>query len=107
MAYHSRMLAAALFVFIILAPFTRAQDDKVFRTITPEAIEKVLQEMKIEFNKHASKKGEEHFFEFTRHTYRIRLTRFSPEELLLDCAFRGASLDKVNGWNTLTRVTRA
>lgn len=107
MVHCSRMLAAALFVFVVLVPCTTAQDDKVFKTITPEAIEKVLQEMKIEFNKHASKKGDEHFFEFTRNSYRVRLTRFSGEELMLDCAFRGASLEKVNQWNTFTRLSRA
>src|SRR6058998_1388564 len=103
----SRMILCTSLLLALVVPGVRAQDDKVFRAITPEAAEKLLQELKIEFKKSSSKKGDEHYYDFTRNTYKIRLTHFSPEELMLDCVFRGMPLDKVNQWNALTRLSRA
>lgn len=96
----ARMFAVVAF---FIAPLAHAQDAKPATELTPEATAKILQELKIEFNKTASKKGDEHYFEFTRNSYRIRLTQFSPTELMLDCVFRGIPLDKVNEWNQLSR----
>jgi len=101
------MILASCITFLMIVPSVRAQDDKVIRSITPEAAEKLLQELKIEFKRSASKKGDEHYFDFTRNNYKIRLTQFAPDELMLDCVYRGIPLDKVNQWNTFTRVGRA
>jgi hypothetical protein len=107
MSRSSRMILSASLVLLLLMPIARAQDDKVVKAITPEAAEKLLQEMKIEAKKSSSKKGDEHYFDFTQNKYKIRLTQYAPDELMLDCVFRGIALEKVNQWNTLTRVTRA
>lgn len=107
MSCSSRMILASCVSLALIASGARAQDDKVIRAIAPDAAEKLLQEMKIEFKRTASKKGDEHYFDFTRNNYKIRLTHFSPEELMLDCIYRGISLEKVNQWNTFTRVGRA
>lgn len=103
----SRMILPALLISLCIATTVRAQDAKVVRELSPEAIAKVLTDLKIEFNKTATPKGEEHYFEFTRGAYRIRLTQFGPQELMLDCVFRGIPIDKVNEWNAMTRLTRA
>ena len=102
----SRMILT-LFVFIVVIPRTQAQDEKIFRALTPEATEKLLQELKLEFNKSVSKKGDEHYFEFKREKFRIRLTQYPSQELKLDCVFRGVPLDMVNLWNTGARYSRA
>ena len=101
-----RMMLAVV-VCIALVSHASAQDDKVYRALPPESTEKMLQDLKIEFKKSSSKKGDEHYYEFTRDTFKICLTQFSPQELMLDCVFRGIPLDKVNQWNTTTKVTRA
>ena len=103
----SRLLLSAFTIFVFLVPCATGQDDKVFRALTPEATEKLLQDLKIEFKKSTPKKGNEHFFDFTRENFRIRLTLFGKDELMLDCVFRGIPLDKVNQWNASTKVTRA
>jgi hypothetical protein len=103
--YPRMMLAVA--VFIAVVPCTQAQDDKVFRSLTPEATEKLLQEFKIEFKKTSSKKGDEHYYDFMRDGYRVRLSYFSPQEMMLDCVFRGLPIEKVNAWNASTRLSRA
>src|SRR5215475_10939248 len=97
----------AVVIFVALTPSVRAQDDKVFKELTPEAAEKLLKEQKIEFAKSSSKKGDEHYYDFTRNNFKIRLTLVSPKELMLDCVFRGMPIDKVNQYNTITRVARA
>src|SRR5438552_17523478 len=103
----SRMILPALLIFVLIVPSLSAQDDKVFRSLTPDAVEKMLKDIKIEYKKSSAKKGDEHYYDFTRNHYRIRLTQFSAEEMMLDCVFRGISLDKVNQWNSVTRLTRA
>src|SRR5579862_9791537 len=104
--FRSYFVAAAVFIAVVSQ--AQAQDDKVYRALPPETTEKMLQELKIEFKKTSSKKGDEHYYEFTREGFKIRLTQFSPEELKLDCVFRGIPLDSVNAWNfEKTRVTRA
>src|SRR5437867_830976 len=102
-----RSILCTLAVFVLIAPGAPAQEDKVFRALTPEATEKVLQDLKIEFKKTSSKKGDEHYYDFLRGTYRVRLTHFSAEDIMLDCVFRGMPLEKVNQWNTLTKISRA
>jgi hypothetical protein len=97
----------AVVIFIAVVPLARAQEDKVFRALSPEATEKLLQELKIEFTKTSAKKGNEHYFEFTRNAFKVRLTHFSPQEIKLDCVFRGISLETVNQWNFSTRYGRA
>ena len=97
----------AVVVFIVVVPCMNAQDDKVFRSLTPEATEKLLQEFKIEFKKTSSKKGDEHYYDFMREGFRVRLSYFSPQEMMLDCVFRGLSIEKVNAWNASTRLSRA
>jgi hypothetical protein len=92
---------------ILVVTSAGAQDEKVFRSLTPEAMEKILQDNKIEFKKTSSKKGDEHYYDFARENYRVRLSWFAPHEFMLDCVFRGVPLERVNQWNTSTRVCRA
>ncbi len=94
-------------VFIAIVPAVQAQDDKVYRALPSETTEKMLLDLKIDFKKASSKKGDEHYYEFTRDGFKIRLTQFSPQELKLDCVFRGVPLDTVNQWNFSSRVGRA
>jgi hypothetical protein len=101
------MFLFALTVFIFVVPLADGQDEKVFRDLTPEAAEKLLHEFKIEFKKTSSKKGEEHYFDFQRENYKVRLTLSAKDELMLDCVFRGMPIEKVNQWNAATRLTRA
>ena len=102
-----RSLVCALAIFVMLVPYVAAQNDKVYRGLSTEEAEKLLQELKIEFKKTSAKKGDEHYYDFMRNGYRIRLNYFSRDEMMLDCVFRGAPIDKVNQWNTFTRLSRA
>jgi hypothetical protein len=97
----------AIAVFTATVSCAQAQEDKVYRALSPEATEKLLQELKIEFKKTSSKKQDEHYYDFMRDTYKVRLTHFSPQEVLLDCVFRGIPIEKVNAWNSSTRFSRA
>lgn len=101
------MVSIALVIFVAVIPCASAQDDKVLRDLTPQAMETLLKELKIEFAKSSSPKGEEHYFDFQRNNFKVRLTHVSTKELMLDCAFRGLPIEKVNQYNTITRVARA
>ena len=103
----SMQLLMSSAMLVVFAAGAVAQDEKAFKSLTPEAAEKMLQDLKIEFKKTSSKKGDEHYYDFTRNNFKIRLTLVSPKELMLDCVFRGMPIDKVNQYNTITRVARA
>jgi hypothetical protein len=105
--HKTKFILASVLLFAFACVGAHAQDDKVIRSIAPEATEKLLQDMKVEFKKSSSKKGDEHYFDFTRNGYKVRLTQYSPEDMMLDCVFRGAPIEKVNQWNTYTRLSRA
>ncbi len=107
MLHSSRLILATLFIFLVLVPCAQAQNDKIYRGLSPAEAEFLLKELKVEFKSSSSKKGDEHYFDFTRNSYRIRLAHYSRDELMLDCVFRGAPIEKVNQWNTFTRVCRA
>jgi hypothetical protein len=92
---------------LVFVPAVRAQEDKVLRGLTPEAAEALLKELKIEFVKSSSKRGDEHYYDFKRDAFKVRLTQFSAQEIMLDCVFRGVPMEKVNMWNASTRFTRA
>ena len=62
----------AVVIFIAVVPCAQAQEDKVYRALAPEATEKLLQDLKIEFKKSSSKKGDEHYYEFTRAAFKVR-----------------------------------
>ena len=72
----SWLICFALVIFVVVAPALQAQDDKVVRTLAPEMTEKLLQGLKIEFKKSSSKKGDEHYFDFLRGNFRVRLTQY-------------------------------
>src|SRR5258708_4485853 len=99
-----RILAIA--IFLALVPRIHAQDDKVVRSLTPEATETLLKEFKIEFVKSSSKKGDEHYYDFKRDNFKVRLTYFAATEFMLDCVFPSIPIEKVNVWNTSTRLSR-
>ena len=106
MSRSSRTIVPALVIFVLVTPALYAQDDKVFRALAPDATEKLLTDLKIEYKKTSSKKGDEHYFDFARNNFRIRLTQFTADEFMLDCVFRNLPGDKVNDWNSLTRFAR-
>lgn len=107
MLRRSWIIGAAWMIFVVFVPNVQAQDDKVVRSLTAEATEALLKSLKIEATKlPPPKKGDERFYEFTRNTFKVRLTQFSPTELMLDCVFRGVSIDKVNQWNSTTKIGR-
>ncbi len=107
MSSFHRIRLASLVVFIVVIPNARAQDEKLQRDLTHEAISGFLQEQKIEFKKTASKAGDEHYFDFVRGNFRVRWTLFSSKDVMLDCVFPGMPIEKVNQWNGFTRVARA
>jgi hypothetical protein len=97
----------AVVIFVAVVPVTQAQEDKVIRSLTPEAAEALLKEFKIDFVKSSAKKGDEHYYDFKREGFKVRLTYFSATEVMVDCVFRGIPIDKVNAWNASTRFSRA
>src|SRR5262249_35640310 len=91
---HLARMIATLVVFFVIVPlaFTQvilpsqgaqgstpasAEDQKVFRTLSPEGLEKILVDFKMDFNKSKPKKGDEHYFEFKSDKYRVRLTQYA------------------------------
>jgi hypothetical protein len=104
-----RCLHGSLVLAILLAAVSpvRAQDDKVFKTMTPEQTEAFLTKMEIDFKKAESKAPGTFMYDFKRKTFTMRLYHFDGKDVMLDAVFPAMGLDRVNDWNLKAKFSRA
>ena len=74
--FRASHITLAVAVFIAVVPHLHAQDDKVFRSLSPEAAEAILKDLKIDYAKSSSKRGDEHYYDFKREGFKVRMTYF-------------------------------
>ena len=89
------------------APSARAQDDKVFKQLTAEETEALLQSLKIQFKKTPAKKEGIFYYDFQRGGQNMRLYWYNGRDLMLDVVFPKLPLDQVNLWNVRAKFSRA
>jgi Putative bacterial sensory transduction regulator len=83
-------------------------DEETFKNVTPDRVERVLRELNIDFTKSQDKRNSNwHYYDFERNNYKIRVTNFGGEDLMIDCVYGMAPLSKVNQWNTKRNFVRA
>jgi len=83
------------------------REEETFKTADAGRLEKILQEMKIDFKKTVTKTPGHVFFEFKKNDQKVRLHSFGGTDLMLAAAFKPAPLDKVNKYNTERKFVRA
>jgi len=83
------------------------REEETFKAADAGRLEKILQEMKIDFKKTVAKTPDHVFFEFKRNDQKVRLHSFGGTDLMLAAAFKPAPLDKVNKYNTERKFVRA
>jgi hypothetical protein len=98
---------ATLFALVSAVPSVRADDDKVFKSLTPEQTEAFLKTMEIEFTKPESKAAGTSMYDFKRKTFTMRLYCFDGKDLMLDAVFPVMTLERVNDWNIKAKFSRA
>jgi hypothetical protein len=83
-------------------------EEETFKNFTPDRIEKILSDLKIQFKKtpHAKEPGI-FAFDYLIKELPIRLTTFGGAELMLDCVYPQTSLAKINEWNVKRNFVRA
>jgi len=81
-------------------------EEEIFKKVTPEKLEKVLNELKIQFKK-GQGKGNVFYYDFKRNNFDIRLTCFAGEDLMVDCIWPQAPVAKLNQWNLKRNYIRA
>lgn len=86
---------------------TFAQEDKVFKQLSAEQTDALLQTLKIEFKKTPGKKGDVVYYDFQRGDHKVRLYWYGGKDLMLDAVFPRMSLEQVNLWNVRAKFSRA
>jgi hypothetical protein len=83
--------------------------EETFKKVTPEQIEKILKDLKIDAKKSVGKNPNVIAYDFriSRNDLALRLTTFGGEDLMIDCTYPTATLAKVNDWNTKRSYVRA
>jgi hypothetical protein len=83
-------------------------EEESFKNVTSERLERILKELNIEFRKIPDKNnGNWFYYDFERSGFKIRLTNFGGQDLMIDCAYPAAPLAKVNQWNIKRNYVRA
>ena len=85
----------------------RAQDDKIFKTMTPDQTEAFLTKMEIEFKKAESKAPGTFMYDFKRKSITMRLYHFDGKDLMVDAVFPAMAIERVNDWNLKAKFSRA
>jgi hypothetical protein len=83
------------------------REENTFKSADTERLEKILQDMKVEFKKTVAKTPGHVFFEFKKNDQKVRLHSFGGTDLMLAAAFKPAALEKVNKYNTERKFVRA
>lgn len=89
------------------APCARAQDDRVFKQLTAEETEALLQSLKIDFKKSPAKKAGIVYYDFQRGGHNMRLYWYNGKDLMLDVVFPRLPLEQINIWNVRAKFSRA
>jgi hypothetical protein len=82
-------------------------EEEVFKDVTPDRLEKVLNALNINFKKTQGKGNNVFMYDFERQGFKLRVTNFSGLDLMIDGVFEAAPLAKVNQWNVKRSYIRA
>jgi len=82
-------------------------EEETFKEVTPDRLEKILQGMNVNFKKTQAKGNNVFTYDFERSNFKVRVTNFSGQDLMIDCVFAAAPLAKVNQWNVKRSYVRA
>jgi hypothetical protein len=101
-------LGAAGLALVLLAAPGGAQEKKetVYRGVSPDVLEKILEGAGIRFKKTAGKGGTT-IYDYERGNYKIRLANEGSKYLWIDAAFPRAALTQINAWNVNAKFSRA
>src|SRR5580765_5575473 len=93
-------LICCLLVLGIGTPVSSQTKEKVYRNFAPDQVDKLLNDMGIKSTRGTDPMVQnQHFFDFERNKYKIRLTLYKGETLWLTAYFPKTTLDKINEWN--------
>jgi len=101
------MRSMALCVVLLLAGVAHAQEEKIFKKLTPEETDELLKKFDIDFKKVDSKTPGTYFYDFKRKNFEVRFYHFEGKDVMLDAVFPKASIERVNEWNIRAKFSRA
>jgi len=103
-----RGIGLSLLVVVFGVPAVGQAQDKVYRSVPDDAIEKVLKGMDLNFRKSIDPKDMHAYYDFLRDGFDIRLHNYNGKDLWIDCIFNDkANLDTTNKWNVRAKFSRA
>jgi hypothetical protein len=92
---------------LLLAPWVRAQDEKVFKLLSADQAESILRDLKIDFKKMVAGRPAVTFYDLRRQNTSVRLYLYDGKDIMLDAIFAALPLEKINDWNVRAKFSRA
>jgi len=97
----------SVLVLLLATSLGQAQEDKIYRGLTPLQLESTLKTIKIDFQKIADKKANTFFYDFKAKTFNLRLYYLDGKQLMVDTLFPALPMEKLNDWNLGPNLSRA
>jgi hypothetical protein len=83
-------------------------DKKIYRNVTSERLEAVLDELGVKYAKLPGKSEGIHSYDFERNKFKVRLYNYHGKDLWIDAFFSDPlALEEVNQWNSRAKFSRA
>lgn len=90
----------------VAPPMLDQSGDRIFKTLTTEKLEDIMKKMNLVAKKQAFNASIFYDYESPKN-YKIRLTNFGNEDLMLNAVFKKVPLDKLNKYNFERKYIRA
>ena len=108
MKFRATLLGFTLLALLLAARPGGAQDAEVYKNVSSQRLEKILDGLEIRYKKTPGPKDGIHYYDFTRNNYKIRLHNYNGQDLWIDCLFKDrVALEDVNRWNVRAKFSRA
>jgi hypothetical protein len=92
---------------LLLPLSAHAQQAQVFKNVSSDHLERILNEMGIQYKKSFGNKEGIHFYDFTRNGFKIRLHNYNGMDLWIDALFSDPlTIEDCNRWNIRAKFSR-
>ncbi len=93
---------------LVLAFAPDASAQAVYKNVSVQTVERILNELGIQYKKSNGNKEGIHFYDYTRNGFKIRLHNYNGQDLWIDALWSDPlTIEDCNRWNVRAKFSRA
>jgi hypothetical protein len=96
-----------LAAFLVHPGTGTGQQEKVYRNISSEHLERILSDLNLSYKKTSGTKEGVHFYDYEKNNFKIRLHNYNGKDLWIDALFNKIAPEEANRWNIRAKFSRA